>query len=52
MQVVFRKIEPLAQTAYALSKQYGTMKALEMISRFEGRMRLPPPKRPRCCKGN
>jgi hypothetical protein len=39
MEVVFKDIEPLAQTAYALSKQYGTMKAMEMISRFEGRMR-------------
>ncbi len=35
----FDQIEPLAKTAYALSKQYGTLKALEIVSRYEGRMR-------------
>jgi hypothetical protein len=35
----FEEIDPLARTAYSLVKQYRHFKALEMVTRIEGRMR-------------
>jgi hypothetical protein len=35
----FEEIDPLAKTAYSLVKQYGHLKALDMVTRVEGRMR-------------
>src|SRR5882724_9030279 len=35
----FEEIDPLARTAYSLVKQYGHLKALDMVTRVEGRMR-------------
>jgi len=35
----FEEIDPLARTAYSLVKQYGNLKALDMVTRVEGRMR-------------
>jgi len=35
----FDNIDPIAKTAYSLTKQYGNLKAMEMIGRAEGRMR-------------
>jgi len=35
----FQEIDPLAKTAYSLVKQYGHLKALDMVTRVEGRMR-------------
>ena len=35
----FEEIDPLARNAYSLVKQYGHLKALDMVTRVEGRMR-------------
>jgi len=35
----FEEIDPLARTAYSLVKQYGHLKALDMVTRVEGQMR-------------
>ncbi len=35
----FEEIDPLARTAYSLVKQHGHLKALDMVTRVEGRMR-------------
>jgi hypothetical protein len=35
----FDEIDPLSKTAYSLVKQYGHLKALDMVTRVEGRMR-------------
>jgi hypothetical protein len=32
-------LAPIARTAYAFSKQHGTLKALDLVGRYEGRMR-------------
>jgi hypothetical protein len=33
------ELDPIARAAYALSKQHGTLKSLDLVGRYEGRMR-------------